>query len=125
MDPDEGPWYEVAPWSTIIKFTRGNSPLVSPFRLGSGGDRDEVLRKYRVWLWNELRAKAVTIQSRYPVANEFDRLLWILVEEGSLVIECIQPLDEQFALVLASALEWAETVGRDGWLDAMREKGKR
>jgi hypothetical protein len=32
------------------------SPLANPFVIGRNGDRDQIIQKYRVWLWHNLKS---------------------------------------------------------------------
>lgn len=38
-----------------VNIMRG-SPFGNPFQIGVDGDRDEVIEKYRQWLWGKLRS---------------------------------------------------------------------
>jgi hypothetical protein len=37
-------------------------PWGNPFRIGRDGTRDEVIEKYRVWLWDEINAGRVDLE---------------------------------------------------------------
>jgi hypothetical protein len=39
-----------------IKIMRG-TPLGNPFVIGRDGDRDEVIEKYRGWLWKQIKCR--------------------------------------------------------------------
>ena len=54
------------------------SRLGNPFKIGQHGTREEVIRRYRVWLWQQ-------IQLRSKVYEELDRLAAI-AKQGELVL---------------------------------------
>ena len=56
------------------------SPLGNPFRIGRDGSREEVIRKYRVWLWGEIKKRGRVYDELLKLV-EWDRevevtLLW-------------------------------------------------
>ena len=55
------------------------SPLGNPFKIGTDGSRDEVIEKYRVWLWKMIKSKDVR------VCNEL-RLLVEKIRNGEKVL---------------------------------------
>ena len=63
------------------------SVLGNVFKIGVDGNRDEVIRKYKVWLWNEYKKGGV-------VKSEIDRLVKMNREGKDLVLGCwCVPLD--------------------------------
>jgi Domain of unknown function (DUF4326) len=79
---------------------RAASALGNPYRIGHDGNRAEVIEKYRGWLtgW-------IDNGMRTGVHDEFDRLVALYRERGSLVLSCwCKPLDCH-ADVLAAAIE--------------------
>lgn len=56
------------------------SLLGNPFHIGTHGTRDEVIAKYRVWLWQQ-------IQQRTAVFQELQRLA-IQAQHNDLVLLC-------------------------------------
>ncbi len=78
------------------------SPLGNPYRIGEHGTREEVIAKYRVWLWRQ-------IQARNDVYRELLRLAEIARNgDLTLICWCKQP-DREIAChgdVLKAALNW-------------------
>lgn len=57
------------------------SPLANPFRVGRDGTREEVIEKYRRWLWGEVRRGGV-------VRFELRRLAGRVVRGEEVVLGC-------------------------------------
>ena len=57
------------------------SILGNPFSIGKDGSREEVIRLYRIWLWDEFNKKA-------DVFYEIQRLTSIYEETGHLSLLC-------------------------------------
>lgn len=85
------------------------SSLGNPFKIGEHGTRDEVIARYRVWLWQQ-------IQSRGDVYRELRRLAAIARwDDLVLVCWCKQP-DRHVAChgdVLRSAILWMNSATAD------------
>lgn len=56
------------------------SPLGNPFKIGQHGTREEVVQRYKAWLWRQ-------IQLRGEVYEELKRLAAI-AKQGELVLIC-------------------------------------
>jgi len=48
---------------------RGQSVLGNPYRIGKDGDRDEVIAKYRRWLWAQVQAKTEVLDILQDMAS--------------------------------------------------------
>lgn len=59
----------------------GGSVLGNPFKIGVDGDRDEVIRKYKVWLWNEYKKGG-------SVKDEIDKLVVRYKKGEEIVLGC-------------------------------------
>jgi hypothetical protein len=46
------------------------SPLGNPFRIGRDGTRDEVIARFRVWLWERLRDGDAEVQAALDALGE-------------------------------------------------------
>lgn len=57
------------------------SVLGNPYKIGKDGDRDEVIRKYRVWLWKEYLKEG-------EVTKAIDALVQAYIEDGQLLLGC-------------------------------------
>lgn len=69
--------------------------LAGPYRFGFDGTREEVIEKYRQWLWAELRAGGAAARKL--------RELLAVARGGGLVLVCMEP---EFGQVLVKALGW-------------------
>ena len=78
------------------------SVLGNPFAIGRDGTREEVIRKYRAWLWNEISYTA----NPTPARVELDRLAEKLINDGELTLVCWCAPKPCHADVIASAIEW-------------------
>jgi hypothetical protein len=78
------------------------SLLGNPFKIGEHGTREEVIAKYRVWLWRQ-------IQQRNDVYRELVRLAE-LARKGDLTLICWCKQPEQFVRchgdILKAAVTW-------------------
>jgi len=84
------------------------SPLANPFTIGEDGDRQQVVRKYRVWLYEriclgdrtvirELRAIRQKVQSdRYP--NGVQLVCYCKPQDchGDVIVKCLNWIDDNF-----------------------------
>lgn len=75
------------------------SKLGNPFKIGRDGDRNQVIEKYRVWLWQQ-------IKSRGPAWEELKRLKQLLLQKQSLVLTCYCFPHRCHAEVIRSCLHW-------------------
>lgn len=74
------------------------SPLGNPFIIGRDGDRNEVINKFRRWLWKEM-------QSETPARREVLRLARVYREQGRLALVCWCSPDPCHGDVIANAIE--------------------
>jgi hypothetical protein len=75
------------------------SVLGNPFAIGRDGTRDEVIAKYRRWLWEQ-------VQQAGPVLWELDRLAEKFINQRGLTLVCWCAPKACHADVIASAIEW-------------------
>jgi len=54
--------------------------LGNPFRIGVDGDRDEVIRKFKVWVWNEYQKKGGLYHKLNMIVKMF--------EDRNLILGC-------------------------------------
>ena len=75
------------------------SPLSNRFVIGIDGDRNEVIAKYRLWLWNIIKNK------QQPQFREFLRLVeW--ARQGNLILSCwCKPLPCHGDVII-KAIDW-------------------
>ena len=86
----------------VVRVDRGTI-LGNPFKIGRDGTREEVISKYRAWLWAQ-------VQLRGPVYKELQRLLYLEdVSEVALGCWCA-PLPCH-AEVIKACLEWLVSSG--------------
>jgi hypothetical protein len=88
--------------SSGIYVGRG-SVLGNPFVVGRDGDRTEVIRRYRVWLWAEMRKEGIVFQ-------EIKRLLEIWQENGNIALLCYCFPKPCHAQIIGCALIWLDGV---------------
>lgn len=80
---------------TMKKFGLVGHKLANPFPLEKGGDnRDEVIEKYRVWLWDRIRKNEITLQD-------------LLDLDGKNLV-CFCSPKRCHCDVILSAIEWAK-----------------
>ncbi len=53
----------------VVYCGRG-SPLGNPFRVGKDGTREEVIAKFRVWLWEQLKGGNAEVQAALDALGE-------------------------------------------------------
>jgi hypothetical protein len=75
------------------------SPLGNPYRVGIDGDRQQVIRLYRRWLWDHIR-------SRDAVYDELIRLAVLYNDSGSLTLSCFCHPLHCHGDVIAAAILW-------------------
>jgi len=75
------------------------SVLGNPFHIGVDGHRDEVIAKYRAWLWDQLKEDG-------NVKAEIDRLAEKFIRQRGLALVCWCAPLPCHADVIASAIEW-------------------
>lgn len=83
------------------------SLLGNPYRIGEDGSRDEVIAKYRAWLWQQIR-------QRGAVYHELQRLAAIARNSDLYLICWCKQIDREVAChgdVLKSAITWINSEG--------------
>lgn len=73
------------------------SPLANPFKIGRDGDRDEVVAKYRCWLWREykkgglVRRELEAIAARVKAGEAVELVCWCAPQKchGDVVARCV------------------------------------
>lgn len=82
------------------------SLLGNPYRIGEDGDRDEVIAKYRTWLWQQIR-------QRGEVYRELFRLAEIARNSDLYLICWCKQIDREVGChgdMLKSAINWINSV---------------
>ena len=77
------------------------SILGNRFLIGKDGDREEVIAKYRVWLWGEVKKKQA-------VFGELRRLLKIWKRDGEITLVCFCFPKRCHGEVVGSCLAWMD-----------------
>lgn len=75
------------------------SVLANPFKIGKDGNREEVIAKYRVWLWNEM-------QKQEDVWDALVWLAWKYKKQGRLTLWCWCYPQKCHAEIIKNAIEW-------------------
>ena len=75
------------------------SVLGNPFTIGHDGTRDEVITKYRRWLWDHMIPGS-------DVLAEIDRLAEKFIDQRGLTLVCWCAPKACHADVIAAAVEW-------------------
>lgn len=75
------------------------SVLGNPFEAGVDGTRDEVVQKYRQWLWTQFHKDPI-------VRNEIYRLVDLYLNHGSLGLECWCAPKNCHANQIKRLIEW-------------------
>lgn len=98
---------------TVIKYDRTNETtgeyvgwprtLAGPFRMGFNGSREEVVEKYRRWLFAEVKAKTRAYHKLTEIAQ-------VARTEAGLTLNCMEP---DIGEVIKRCLEWMETQRKD------------
>lgn len=70
--------------------------LAGPYRMGFDGTREEVVRKYKEWLWDG-------VKSRKAEYRKLTELLAVARGGEGLRLVCVEPA---FGEVIAACLEW-------------------
>ena len=102
---------------------KAGSPLANPFRIGKDGDREQVIAKYRTWLWGCMR------HGNAEVMYELDRLRRLANELDGVTLVCFcRSVDEDRPAchgdIIASAIRWLEDqIQADPRLGALMELG--
>ena len=78
------------------------SVLGNPFKLGKDGDRQEVIAKYRRWLWEEIK-KRERVYKELVGLVEFER------HASDIQLACHCYPQACHADILVKALEWLKT----------------
>lgn len=80
--------------------------LGNPFKIGQDGDRDQVMQKYRRWLWEKIQAGG-------QAAQELDKLTNIATERD-LVLICWCAPAPCHGDIIKKAIEWKQR-GENPW----------
>lgn len=75
------------------------SVLGNPFAIGRHGTRDEVIAKYRTWLWQSMSHGS-------PELQEIDRLAEKLITDGGLTLVCWCAPLKCHGDIIADAIHW-------------------
>lgn len=81
------------------------SVLGNPFSIGRDGSREEVIEKYKRWMWEEMKKKD-------KVFEKLLRLLGLEMKYGELVLICYCKPLACHGDVIVRALEWLKKQGR-------------
>jgi len=99
------------------------SPLANPFRIGKDGNREEVIAKYRTWLWGCMK------HGNKNVMYELDRIRQLAQTPEGVTLVCFcRSVDEDrpscHGDVIASAVEWLDSeIQADPRLGALLQLG--
>lgn len=96
------------------------NPLANPYVLGSDGDRDEVVEKYRQWLWLNVKRKLDNPRHGNAVFAELKRLQLearkiqmdniVNSTDNSLTLMCwCKPNEKCHGDIIINCLNWIET----------------
>jgi hypothetical protein len=80
------------------------SVLGNPFKIGLDGNRDEVIDKYRAWLWGEIKAGG-------SVWKELQKVYHLYKQRKGVVLLCFCYPEACHAQVIGSALVWMQAQG--------------
>jgi hypothetical protein len=83
------------------------SPLGNPFQMGRDGTRDEVVAKYKVWLWNQIQS------NNSEVINELKKIAYYSATNEVILVCFCAPL-ACHGDVLIKCIEWMLTQERFG-----------
>ncbi len=90
-------------WSHIgdvgYSIMRG-TPLGNPFKIGEDGSREQVIAKYRSYLWRAIQGHELTI------CTELNRLYKIWQDKGILTLKCCCRPEACHGDVIKACLEW-------------------
>jgi hypothetical protein len=78
------------------------SPLGNPFKIGEHGTREEVIQRYRAWLWQQIKLQGVVyeeLKRLAAVAKQGDLVLVCWCKEPGRSVRC-------HGDVIKSAVEW-------------------
>lgn len=92
--------------STSVYVGRG-TPLGNPFIIGKHGDRDEVIRKYRRWLWEQIRPEN-NVNGESEALTALKGLLVIYKAHGELGLKCFCAPKPCHADIIKKAILWLE-----------------
>lgn len=80
-----------------------SSILGNPFHIGKDGTREEVIEKYRVRLWRELK------HGNFEITTELERLLWNWIDNGILILGCWCVPKPCHVEVIVNCLKWMKS----------------
>lgn len=80
------------------------SPLANPYRIGYHGDRDEVIEKYRRFLWGELKQYASGIES--SAVTELIRIASYHYANWDVILMCWCKPQACHGDIVIKAVEW-------------------
>jgi hypothetical protein len=92
--------------SGIGEYVARGSILGNGFKIGKDGDRDEVIRKYKGWLWGRIKKKDKRI------CGELRRLYEIWNKNGELRLSCYCAPLACHTQVIGSCLVWKHNLGK-------------
>lgn len=83
------------------------SPLGNPYHIGRDGDRDEVVVKYKSWLWKQIQ------ENNYQVINELKKIAYYATTNEVVLVCFCAPL-ACHGDVIVKCIEWMLTQERFG-----------
>ena len=115
---------EEYPNVTVVNVMFG-TPLGNSYAVGANCTRESSIKKFKSHLWIQIQDKVALPGKPNVMVDELDRLLWIHLEEGELVLECCCSPKPCHAEVVRDAILYLESIGRD-WLNylAFKPSGK-
>lgn len=82
------------------------SLLGNPFVIGKDGDRAEVIAKYRVWLWNQVKARGAVFAELVRIKR--------LAEKGDVHLVCwCRPTLSCHGDVVRACIQWMIAQGNE------------
>ena len=84
------------------------SPLGNPFHIGRDGSREEVVVKYRIWLWERIQ------QNDVIVINELKKIAYY-APTNEVILVCFCAPEKCHGEVIIKCIEWMLTQERFGF----------
>jgi len=83
------------------------SALGNPFRIGADGDRKEVIEKYRVWLYGQVKMKGAAYLELMRLVKRYQR-------NEDIVLGCWCYPEQCHAEVIERAVKWLSSIQEKG-----------
>lgn len=86
----------------VIRAHRGASPLGNPFRIGADGTREQVITKYRRWLWQKIAAGDAAVLA------SLDEIAEAEARHGAVAVGCFCAPAPCHVDVAIAAVRWRQ-----------------